>query len=193
MPRVPSANLIDQIYDAAVEPQLWDSVLIEIADMLKSTSGVLCSTDQSVHGARYFGRLDYEFNARNGFPIMSESPWPPAVLRQRLGQIIFSDQILPLAEARLTRWYRECITPQDVEHALLMHLDMQNSVSHTLAVQRSARKGIYTKEEAKLLQPLLPHLRRALRIGSRLHAYQALARSQQELLDLLDIGIVVIN
>jgi DNA-binding CsgD family transcriptional regulator len=193
MPRASFDQLIDLIYDAAVEPQLWDDVLTDIADMLSSTSGILCSTDQSRHGVCYFGRLDAEFNARHGVPIISESPWPPAVLRQPLGQIVLSDEILPLAESRRTRWYRECITPQDVEHALLMHLDAQNSIDYTLTMHRSARKGTYTKADAKVLQPLVPHLRRALRIGGQLHAYQALAGDQQELLNLLDIGIVVID
>jgi DNA-binding CsgD family transcriptional regulator len=193
MPRTPSGQLIDEIYDAAVEPQLWDRVLIDIADMLSSTSGVLCWTDKSLHGVSYFGRLDYAFIECHGLPIISESPWPPAVLRLPVGQIVMSDEIMPLAESRRTRWYREAITPQDVEHALLMHLDAQNSVDYTLTVHRSARKGAYTKAEAKVLQPLVPHLRRALRIGARVQAYYALARDQQELLDLLHIGIVVIN
>jgi DNA-binding CsgD family transcriptional regulator len=195
MPRKPLDKLIDQIYDAAVEPQLWNRVLIEIADMLSSASGVLCCyADQSLQsGFHYFGRLDYEFNERHGFPIMSENPWPPAVLRQPVGQIVASDAILPLAESRRTSWYREVITPQDVEHALLMHLDAANRIKGILAVQRSVRKGSCTKEEAKALEPLVPHLRRALRIQAHLHAYQTLARDQQELLDLLNIGIVVID
>ena len=71
--------------------------MIEIADMLSSTSGVLCWANQSFHGVSYFGRLDYEFNERRGFPIILESPWPPAVLRQPLGQIVLSDAIMPLA------------------------------------------------------------------------------------------------
>jgi DNA-binding CsgD family transcriptional regulator len=193
MPRAPSANLIDLIYDAAVEPRLWDRVLIEIADLLTSTSCVLCWTDQSQHGVSYWGRLDGEFCERHGVPIIAESPWPPAVLRLPVGQIIMSDAIMPLAEARRTKWYREAITPQDVEHALLVHLDAQESSHYTLSVQRSARKGAYTKEEAQVLQPLVPHLRRALRIGGHLHAYNALAREQQELLDLLDIGVILID
>ena len=193
MPRKALDELIDEIYDAAVEPQLWDRVLIDIADMLSSTSGVLCWTDQSLHGVSYFGRLDREFSERHGVPIISESPWPPAVLRQPLGQVVMSDEILPLAEARRTRWYREVITPQDVEHALLMHLDAQNGVEYTLTVHRSARKGSYTKADARILQRLVPHFRRALRVGARVQAYQALARDQQELLDLLNIGIVLID
>ena len=65
--------------------------------------------------------------------------------------------------------------------------------NYILTVQRSVRKGSYTKEEAKALEPLVPHLGRALRIGAHLHAYRTLARDQQELLDLLNIGIVVID
>src|SRR5262249_34283422 len=60
-------------------------------------------------------------------------------------------------------------------------------------VQRSVRKGSYMKEETKVLAPLVPPLRPALRISDRLHAYHVLARDQQELLDLLDIGIIVID
>jgi hypothetical protein len=33
-----------------------------------------------------------------------------------------------------------------------MHLDAQNGVEYTLAVQRSARKGSFTKQQAQLLQ-----------------------------------------
>jgi hypothetical protein len=102
MLRTPSADLIDLIYDAAVEPQLWDRVLIDVADMLSSTGGAPCGYA--------------------GFPIMSENPWPPVVLRQPVGHVVTSDAIMPLAELRRTRWYRECITPLDTEHALLMHL-----------------------------------------------------------------------
>jgi hypothetical protein len=56
-----------------------------------------------------------------------------------------------LRRVKQQRWHRT-ITPQDVEHALLMHLDAQNGVEYTLAVQRSAWKGSYTKQEAKRLQ-----------------------------------------
>jgi len=49
------------------------------------------------------------------------------------------------------------------------------------------------KEEVKVLTLLAPHLRPALRIADRLPAYHASARDQQELLDLLDIGIIVID
>jgi len=54
-------------------------------------------------------------------------------------------------------------------------------------------KGSHMKEEAKILAPAVPHLRPVLRIADRLPAYHASARDQQELLDLLDIGIIVID
>jgi hypothetical protein len=75
MLRAPSADLIDLIYDAAAEPQLWDCVLTEIADMLSSTCGALCGyADQNLQGAsHYFGRIDYEFAARHGFGLAATS------------------------------------------------------------------------------------------------------------------------
>jgi hypothetical protein len=124
MLRAPSTDLIDLIYDAAVEPQLWDRVLIDIADMLSSTGGAPCGyADRNLQAAlHYFGRIDYEFAARHGFPIMSENPWPPVVLGQPVGHVVTSDAIMPLADHGAHRWYRECITPPDTKHALLMHL-----------------------------------------------------------------------
>ena len=61
MPRAPSDKLIDQIYDAAIEPQLWDRVLVEIADMLSSVRGARNRyADQRLQGGfNHFGHLAF--------------------------------------------------------------------------------------------------------------------------------------
>ena len=144
MPRAPSDKLIDQIYDAAIEPQLWDRVLVEIADMLSSVRGARNRyADQRLQGGfHHFGHLG---------------------IHRRAG----SRPTLRFAR-------RSVVFLEDRE-----------------SLRLSGNRGL--KEEAKVLQPLVPHLRRALRIRACLHGYHVLARGQQELLDLLHIGIVLID
>ena len=142
MPRAPY-DLIDQIYDAAIEPQLWDRVLVEIADMLSSARGARSRyTEQRLQGSsHYLGHLGVHRRAGSRPSLR------------------FARRAIILEEREASR--------------------LSGSRSH--------------KEEAKALEPLVPHLRRALRIRACLHGYLALARGQQELLDLLHIGIVIID
>jgi hypothetical protein len=198
MPRTaPSEDLVDLIYDAALEPELWDRALVGVADALNSLSGILTGMSEADGVANfafaYFGRLDPEFNLRHASLGLNENPWMPTLSPQPIGRIVSSDEILPLAEARGTAFYREVITPQDDEHVLMTNLMHQDGIACSFFLARSVRKGPYDEHEVRLLEELVPHLRRATMLFWRTKAYQVLAKDQQQLLDLIDIGIVLID
>ena len=53
MPRAPSDQLIDLIYDAAVDPRLWDRVLVEPSTRADAS---LCASIRSLGCSEAYGR-----------------------------------------------------------------------------------------------------------------------------------------
>ena len=111
----PPEKLLDLIYDAATEQELWSSVLTQIADLTNSQGGVLFG-----QGARkvYFehnGRLSEECNRVYQERHM-QNPWNKAMEIRSVGRLVLSDEIIPLSDLRPTLFFEEVLRPQDVAH-----------------------------------------------------------------------------
>ncbi len=96
-------KLLDRIYDAATEQDLWRSVLTEIADLTNSQGGILFGQS---FGARkvyfdYNGRLDKDCNRAYEERHM-QNAWSEAMETQPVGRVVFSDETVPLASLRPT-------------------------------------------------------------------------------------------
>src|SRR5262245_10471810 len=91
-------RLLDLIYDAATEEGLWRSVLTEIADITGSQGSVLHGQSIAAN-AVYFdhnGRLSEECNRAYEERHVQNNPWIEPMLRQQVGRIVLSDEIVPL-------------------------------------------------------------------------------------------------
>jgi hypothetical protein len=99
LPRVlePSDQLLDLIYDAATEQELWRTVMTEIADLTGSQGGVLFG--QSFGASKvyfdYNGRLSEECN-RAYKERHFQNPWNKAMSTQPVGRVVLSDDVVPL-------------------------------------------------------------------------------------------------
>lgn len=189
-----SEKLLDLIYDAATEPDLWRRVLTEIADLTKSQGGVLFG--QSVTAGRvyfdYTGRLDPECNRAYQERHM-RNPWSTAMEHQTVGRLVFSDEVVPLQSLRTTAFFGEVLEPQDVAHNAMIALAARDDFRAAFNVCRSPRLGPFGAEERGLLEGLAPHLRRSVTLGFRVDAYRALQRAEYRVLDHLTIGIVLLD
>ena len=192
----PDVALIDMIYDAAVDPILWDQVLTGIADRLGSTSCILVGHQAgswSEPRFGHFGRLDPEFNLRGSREDFARSPFMPKLASLGVGEIACSDEIMPLSEALRTPWYRDILTPQDIGHCLIAPLARGHGLFGAFFMARSRKRGAYSSQEAARLGRYIPHLHRATSLRCRLDAYRALARNQRDVLDAIEIGIILID
>jgi DNA-binding CsgD family transcriptional regulator len=58
---------------------------------------------------------------------------------------------------------------------------------------RSARQGPFGEKERKILEWLVPHLRRSLRLAFRVEGYRALQNAETQVLDRLSDGILLLD
>ena len=116
-------KVLDLIYDAAAENDLWPHALTAIADLTHSEGGILFG--QSVTAKRvYFdfnGRLNEECNRAYQERHM-QNPWSQHMEAQPTGRLVLSDEAISLAKLQQLAFYDEVLRPQNVAHNGMMAL-----------------------------------------------------------------------
>ena len=189
-----SEKILNLIYDAAAEEELWRGVLTEIADLTKSQGGILFG--QSLTASRiYFdfnGRLDEECNRAYQQRHM-QNVWSQHMEHQPVGRVVFSDDAIELPALRTTAFFDEVLRPQDVAHNAMIALAAKQDFRAAFNICRTARQGPFGADEQKLFEWLVPHLRRSITLGFKLDSYRAMQRAAYDVLEQLSDGVMLLD
>ncbi len=187
-------KLLDQIYDAASDNDLWSAVLTEIADLTRSQGGMLFG--QSLGAQKvYFdfnGRLSEECNRVYQERHM-RNDWSMRMEHRPVGQLVFSDDILDLASLQKTAFFDEVLRPQDLAHNAMMALAAKDDFRAAFNICRSPKVGAFGAEEREILEWLQPHLRRSVSLGFQFETYQALSKVGFNVVDRMSDGVIVFD
>jgi DNA-binding CsgD family transcriptional regulator len=187
-------KILDLIYDAASESDLWSQVLTEIADLTGSAGGILFG--QSVTASKvYFdfnGRLSEECNRAYQDRHMI-NPWSESMENRPVGKLFLSDDIVDLSTLRSTFFYDEVLRPQNIAHNGMVALAAKEDFRAAFNICRTTSQGPFGADERGLLEQLIPHLRRSILLGFRLDTYQALQNSAFNALEQLSDGVVLLD
>ena len=189
-----SEKILNLIYDAAAEEELWRGVLTEIADLTKSQGGILFG--QSMSASRiYFdfnGRLDEECNRAYQQRHM-QNVWSRHMEHQPVGRVVFSDDVIELSALRTTAFFDEVLRPQDVAHNAMIALAAREDFRAAFNICRTARQGPFGADEQKLFEWLVPHLRRSITLGFKLDSFRAMQRAAFDVLEQLSDGVMLLD
>lgn len=189
-----SEKILNLIYDAAAEEELWSRALTEIADLTRSQGGILFG--QSVTASRvyfdYNGRLDVECNRAYQERHM-QNVWSEHMEHQPVGRVVFSDDVIELSALRATAFFDEVLRPQGVAHNGMIPLAAKEDFRAAFNICRSTRQGPFGTDERKLFDWLVPHLRRSIMLGFKLDSYQAMQRAAFDVLERLSDGVMLLD
>jgi DNA-binding CsgD family transcriptional regulator len=190
----PADRLLDLIYDAATDAELWTSALIQIADVTSSVGGIVFGVDNGVHRVAFIcnGRLSEEGNHAYRERHVT-NPHAAFMNHSPVGKLVRSDEVVPLANFKRTAFFDEVYRPQGIAHNAMVPLVAKDDFQAGFTLCRSERQGPYEADELRLLSQLYPHLRRALLLGFRLDGYKALQRAEYHVLDRLSVGVILLD
>lgn len=187
-------HILDLIYDAAGENELWPAVLTSIADATGSEGGILFG--QSIAAEQvYFdfnGRLNQACNRIYQERHM-QNPWSVAMEDKPVGRLVFSDEVVALKELENSSFYDEVLHPQGIGHNAMIALAAKDDFRVAFNICRSRHHGEFGSPERKALEALAPHLRRSVTLGFRLTGYLALRNAALDVIDALADGVVLMG
>jgi len=190
------SSLIGDIYDAALDPELWEDVLKRTCHYVEGCASSLLSQD-SAHksGQFYFSWGDDPYYTKLYFetylkinPLLT-----PVVTSACVGDVTAILDLLPHDEYFASRFYNEWAKPQGYFDSIHGVLDKSDTTYAAVAVVRHDRQGRVDDEARRRMLLLLPHFRRAVTIGKVIDLYKVEAASLADTLDGLAAAMLLVD
>ncbi len=194
-------ELIGNIYDASIMPEIWPVFLERLSDIFKSKGTTLylvdfasrrsiCQSDdisflQSV-------RTDPETVISYDRYYSKVNVWLEYSKYLPEGQLITTDRLLPVDRLVKTEWYNDWLKPQHYFHAMIGHLLKQDELAVRLSLFR-ARQQPFSADECLLFARLIPHLRRSCLIYKQLAEIKQMQTANHHLLNRLPVGLILFD
>jgi len=175
-------DLVGRIYEAAVEPELWQPFLNTLADATACDGTIIFLHDSHDESARlndanasFISNVRFEpeylksyaeYYTHRNVLLKSVDSLPE-------GSVMNSSRVISDENLRATEYYNDWLRPQGVGYCLGGPVLKRGSTVSMLSLSRAARHGPFTPQEVRLTQTLMPHLRRACLLHQRLTRLRA--------------------
>jgi DNA-binding CsgD family transcriptional regulator len=189
-------DLVDRIYCAAEDQALWPSLLKSLAGTLGCPSTNLFVQDLRHPGGNAFATFGTDpsftrsyadhYGKINVFLIRGR-----ALLKS--GNVAFSNELCPDGEAFRSEFYNDWVRPQGQSHGLLGTVFNQHFLVGNVGAIRARGAKPFTPEDKRLVEALLPHLQRAVRLRSRIAELETLGQSTSDALNHWATAVFLVN
>ncbi|MEH2591100.1 DNA-binding CsgD family transcriptional regulator/PAS domain-containing protein [Bradyrhizobium sp. AZCC 1721] len=186
------SDLIGIVYDAAIDPSLWQRTLERVALFVGGSGAGLFCKDVGVPHAAIPHSVGFE------------RPLPVALFRQIysaaeghfLGDLevpIATTDLMPFADYAQTDFYRQWAEPQGLVDFLSAVLDRTVISSAIFGVFRHKRNGMVDDYARRQMRLIAPHIRRAVLIGRLFEFKAAEVATFVDALDGLGAGMYLVD
>lgn len=188
------SSLIGDIYDAALNPELWVPVLEKVCAYVPGSMGNLFSQNIENVANRYFSwGHDPHFYDLYLQKYAALNPVFPRSMTYPVCTPFTSSDIIPFEEMRKTQYHKGWLEPQGYIDFVGCNLERTATGIVALAVIRHQRDGFVDAASRQRVGLLAPHLRRAMLIGKIIDFNQAQTKTFSEAIDGLAAGVFLVG
>ena len=187
--------LIGEIYDTALNPDIWNTVLPKIGAFVGGSAGGIFAHDFS----RRSMSIVYEFNTDPSYrqlyveKYLTLDPLAGTYFVLDVGEVFSTSTVMAHAEFLQSRFYKELIRPRGWIDNICVYLDKAPEGHAGFALFRNEREGLADEPARDRLRLLVPHLRRAVLIGKLIDFKTALATTFADALDGLSAATLFVD
>ena len=206
--------LISRIYDAALNPNLWEPIMLEIGDAVDGTTGVLVLNTENTPFVPIRVRDDmYSNNAvKDSSPVLAKyTNYPVKILNHYMKNFFLDRDIWyhkmreqsidervkigshMIATEKLikTPFYKEVLEPSGGGHLLACFLDQVGESAFSMS--RTISSGDFDGDQIQFFSALIPHLRKAFVIHSHIYKLKTITQGAVNALNHSSSAIFVLN
>ena len=187
-------NLIDSIYDAALNPERWTDVLEAVAEFVGGEASGVFSVDldnRCIKAHHHFGfderytnlywETYWEFDPTTALPLFG------------VEEVVSIANFLPYEDFREGRFYREWAKPQGWVDSATAVLAKSGTGCTYLTVVRGEADGFVDDDVRRRMALLVPHIRRSMLVGKVIDLRQHQASTFADVLDGLSSAMFLVS
>ena len=185
--------LIDLIYEAVLDNDLWPSVLIKLADAVGAAHAVMPSVDWRANiFATIAPRDDPDLVASYKEYWAFRDPLLSRAMLRPVGEINTLDSLMPRDEFAATPVFNEWWRPAEYSLATAgTNLVVEDQFSALVCVSNAPGKDFLTDEQLRLFEAVARHLGRAVRINRQLWKLELANLAATEQVEMLPDGAML--
>jgi DNA-binding CsgD family transcriptional regulator len=189
------SELIGAIYDATLDPGLWDDVLGRTGAYLNSATATLGSFDIAQSNTNFSKAWGYDPAYLDILlsRYVQNNPMNFSVTLTKVGDVHSIGDLLPYDEFYASAMYLEWGKPQGYIDAIQATLERTPTAVAFLHCIRSETTGMVDDEIRKRLGLLWPHFRRAVLIGKVIDLHKVQAATLADTLDGLSAAMFLVD
>jgi DNA-binding CsgD family transcriptional regulator len=189
------SDLIGEIYDAALDHSLWESVIEKAADFIGGSGAALFSKDPTARqGSVHYGTgIDPYYRQLYFEKYVTLDPATTGHFFAEIEQPVAVADLMPYEEFVETRFYLEWVRPQGLVDFVSAVLDRSATSVAMFGVFRHERNGVVDDETRHRMRLIVPHIRRTVLIGRMFDLKAAEAATFAETLDGLSAGMCLVD
>jgi hypothetical protein len=191
----PLLRLIAAIYDAALDPAQWPSVLEQSARYVGGTASALFLKGVAQHSQDeiYTWGYDADFIKSYKTTYIHFDPFSIGLFLSDVDVVVSLTDLMPHTEFQQTRFFKEWVRPQNWIDAICATLEKSNSAYSAVSVIRHVRDGIADQESRERMRMIVPHLRRSVTISRIMDAKEGQGAALAETLDGLSADVFLLD
>ncbi|MRX11519.1 hypothetical protein GJ697_27205 [Pseudoduganella sp. FT25W] len=187
-------SIIEQVYDAALDPAAWHGLLADIASAVDAVAGFYAGLDIRHGRGAFWYAVGHEpgMQALYNERYLAIDPTLAHVIKMP-GKAFACSDYLSDAEIAASRFHTEFLLPNGIRHVLSGVVSMQGSTLSFFGFQRHLGQPPFSPTETAVLQRLIPHFAKADQVAAKVSTVSAARRIAMAVLDRLDYGIVIVD
>lgn len=191
-------KLIGEIYDCAVDPQLWKPTLTGVRDRLSKAAVAVMFMDKTYMLPGAMPQLSYHGSEWSNDAMsqahlwMSKVPGAKKYLTVELDNAFSQMQDMPEDEFQKTEFYQQWVKPQKLRDSCMTMVVNRGDKLGALVALTHENTPLTSAAERQLLSLLSPHIRRSLMISGILDEGQHKLQLYRELLDRVKAAVMIV-
>jgi len=188
-------HLVSAIYDLALAPDEWPTVLRLLAHALDCHYAAAIATTPDRDAPRSLGTVGITADDHCEFLrtwhrcSVFGSRWPT----REAGAVVLGRDMLPRAELVRSAMYRRYLAPRAIQDILRLDILRENDRIQSVSLARPWSSGPFTPEELRFARALMPHLRHAVAVQARLEDASAVAQSAIDALETAQSPVLLLD
>lgn len=190
------SSVIGAVYEAALDPSLWDDAVLRLVDAFAPMHwhvAMLFWERAQTASARFVASASLAAHARELYvaQFAGRNPWSRRLATLPAGRVVDSDDLVSRSELVASPFYQHFLSAWDMTRSIAVVLDRAGD--ERLAFVVIGPDGQDVEGLKRAMRLLAPHLQRAVRISRRLAEAELRANAAERSLALSPAGVVALR